>query len=259
MLLILNSYGWCTPEMVGRIAVIHGMAGRATWIYTLLHDLRALGYVATMRNMNGTNGLVYAVSEFGLAYIRARRDDLVCDTNVLKNPGSMNHVLAVNQIMLRFRSEFRPRFWLTDFQVRADNMQLGTDGLAKDYDSAGELSLPDRSIQIGIEFESQQKTAAQYAKLCACFAAEKYLHLVIYFLGSPDLLSSIAPHLRSLGGLVCFVNYRDFITDGSAASAFYWYDDEVLTANLRDVMTHVSQRNTPVYLPQNQLELRLSA
>lgn len=259
VLLILNSYGWCTPEMVHHVARFHDMPASLPWVYELLRNLKKRSYVTTMRIMNGRKGIVYAASDAGLAYVRTRRDNLVCDTNVLKDPASMNHFLALNQIMVQFRSEFAARFWLTDFQVRADNMQHGNNGLAKDYDSAAELMLPGGPIRIGIEYELVQKKAARYAKLCSAFAAEKYLHLVIYFLDGENLLDSIAPHFRSVGGLVCFVNYRDFLADGARASTFYWYDDELRTAVLRDIMTHLAKRKKPDYLPINQLRLHLQA
>jgi hypothetical protein len=259
MLLILNSYGWCTPDMVWRVARFHGIPAKCNWVYVLLAGLKKSGYVTTMRTLNGKKGIVYAVADRGLAHIRACKDNLVCDTNVLKDPASMNHFLALNRIMLQLRSEFKAHFWLTDFQVRADNMQLGNDGLAKDYDSAAELVMPNASIRIGIEYELTQKKGALYAKLCSIFAAEKYLHLIIYFLESPNLLNSIAPHFRPVGGLVCFTNYRDFLLDGTATSAFYWYDEELRTASLREIMAHVAQRKKPEYLPVNQLRIRFQA
>ncbi len=258
VLCILNCYGWCTPEMVWRIANFHGVpwTGKGRTVYRLLQRLRELGFAISRRLYDTTTTIAYAATPAGMAYLRGSGNDLPCDTNAIKDPASLFHFVGLNRIMLRFVSEFPTRYWMSDFQVRSDNSFVGAAGLAKDYDSVGELVLPTGHVRFAVEFERWQQSSRRYAKLYACLASEKYLHMVIFFLDKPGLLKSLAPHFKRLGGFVCFVDHDQFLAEGGNVWARYWYLDRVVEAPLRDVLTHASQKQRRDYLPIHQLDLR---
>ena len=180
VLIILNCYGWCTPEMVRCIANFHGVpwTSEGKRVYLLLSRLKKLGFVVSRRLFDTTNTIAYAATQNGIAYIRGTGDDLLCDTNAIKDPASLFHFVGLNRIMLKFVSQFSTRYWLSDFQVRSDNSFIGANGLAKDYDSVGELVLPTGHVRFAVEYERWQQSSRRYSKLCACLSSEKYLHMV---------------------------------------------------------------------------------
>ena len=259
VLRILDCYGWCTPEMVRRIANFHGVPwtseGRLT--YRLLRRLKELGFVVSRKLHDGTKTIANAATPNGMAYIRSHGDALLCDTNAVKDPASVFHFIGLNNIMLQFMSQFPTRYWLSDFQVRSDNSCIGANGLAKDYDSVGELALSTGHVRIAVEYERWQQSSHRYLKLCACLASEKYLHMVIYFLGKPELLRSAAPHFKRLGGFVYFVDYGQFLAKGADVYAHYWYLGHLYEAPLRDVLDHASRKQRLDYFPIHQLTLRM--
>jgi hypothetical protein len=161
--------------------------------------------------------------------------------------------------MLQFVSEFPARYWMSDFQVRSDNSFVGAAGLAKDYDSVGELVLPTGHVRFAVEYERWQQSSSRYRKLCACLESEKYLNMVIFFLDRPKLLNSIAPHFKRLGGFVCFVDYDQFLTKGASARANYWYMDRLFEAPLRSLLDHHSRKKILNYEPVHQLDLRFQS
>jgi len=258
VLCILNCYGWCTPEMVRRIANFH----RILWtqegklIYRLLFRLKESGYAVSRRLYETTSTIAYAATPAGMAYLRGSGDDLLCDTNAIKDPASLFHFVGQNRIMLQFVSEFPTRYWMSDFQVRSDNSFVGAVGLAKDYDSVGELVLPTGHVRFAVEYERWQQSSSRYRKLCACLESEKYLNMVIFFLDRPKLLNSIAPHFKRLGGFVCFVDYDQFLTKGASARANYWHIDRLFEAPLRSLLDHHSRKKILSYEPVHQLDLR---
>jgi len=181
---------------------------------------------------------------------------LLCDTNAIKDPASLFHFVGLNRIMLKFVSQFSTRYWLSDFQVRSDNSFIGANGLAKDYDSVGELVLPTGHVRFAVEYERWQQSSRRYSKLCACLSSEKYLHMVLFFLDKPGLLKSVAPHFKSMGGFVYFIDYNQFLTKGADVLVKYWYLDRFFEARLRNVLMHMSQKPRLDYLPIHQLIVR---
>jgi DNA-binding PadR family transcriptional regulator len=258
VLQIVNCYGWCTPDMVRRIANYHGVpwTGEGKIAYRLLSRLQDLGFVVSRKLNDETKTIAYAATQRGLEYIRAAGDALLCDTNAIKDPASIFHFVSLNRIMLQFQSHFATKFWLSDFQVRSDNSLVGAQGLAKDYDSVAEIELPTGPVRFAVEYERWQQSAARYAKLCSILASEKYLHLVIFFLDESRLLRSMTPHFKSLGGTVYFVDYDRFLQQGADVMAHYWYLDKVFEAPLRNVFKHASHQLRTEYLPVHQLDLR---
>ena len=258
VLIILNCYGWCTPEMVRCIANFHGVpwTSEGKRVYLLLSRLKKLGFVVSRRLFDTTNTIAYAATQNGIAYIRGTGDDLLCDTNAIKDPASLFHFVGLNRIMLKFVSQFSTRYWLSDFQVRSDNSFIGANGLAKDYDSVGELVLPTGHVRFAVEYERWQQSSRRYSKLCACLSSEKYLHMVLFFLDKPGLLKSVAPHFKSMGGFVYFIDYNQFLTKGADVLVKYWYLDRFFEARLRNVLMHMSQKPRLDYLPIHQLIVR---
>ena len=244
--------------MVRRIANFH----RIHWtqegklIYRLLFRLKESGYAVSRRLYETTNTIAYAATPAGMAYLRGSGDDLLCDTNAIKDPASLFHFVGQNRIMLQFVSEFPTRYWMSDFQVRSDNSFVGASGLAKDYDSVGELVLPTGHVRFAVEYERWQQSSSRYRKLCACLESEKYLNMVIFFLDRPKLLNSIAPHFKRLGGFVYFVDYDQFLTKGASVRANYWNIDRLFEAPLRSILDHHSRKKILSYEPVHQLDLR---
>jgi DNA-binding PadR family transcriptional regulator len=259
VLRILNSYGWCTAEIVRGIANFHrvhwtfqsGMASR------LLRNLKEHGLVQSRKLFDGTKTPAFAVTQNGRSYIRDNGDALLCDTDAEKDPASMFHFVGANRIMLRFVSEFKTNFWMSDFQVRSDNSFIGANGFAKDYDAVGEIVLPEGRVRFSIEYERSKQSADRYTKLSDCLETERLLHMEIVFLDGQASFSSIAPYFKRLGGRAFFVDFDQFLRIGASAFARYWNFDKVYEAPLRNVLEHASRNTVPEYLPIHQLDLRL--
>jgi hypothetical protein len=253
MLLLLSVHGWCTPRIIEGISRFYGFQGARTWTAEVLGLLRSGGYVITSKALNGTREIVYAVSEAGLLAIQPPRENLGLSRDVTRDPASLNHFLALNRVFLRLINEFEVKFWLTDFQVRTDNMHYGTAGLAKDYDAVSEFLVQGLQVRVGIEYEASLKSASRYRELSASYASEKYLHLIIYILSGSAILKSIAPSFKSIGLRVCFVCEGDFLACGEGATAHFWQSDELHKATITQLLNAVGKLGRPVYTPFSQL------
>ena len=130
-------------------------------LYRLLHAKRTR-VCGSRRLYDTTTTIAYAATPDGMAYLRGTGNDLPCDTNAIKDPASVFHFVGLNRIMLRFMSQFPTRYWLSDFQVRSDNSFIGANGLAKDYDSVGELVLPTGHVRFAVEYERWQQSSRRY-------------------------------------------------------------------------------------------------
>ena len=254
MLLILSVHGWCTPRIIEGISRFYGFQGSRAWTAEVLGLLRRGGYVITSKALNGTRGIVYAVSEAGLLAIQAPRENLGLSRDVTRDPASLNHFLALNRVFLGLINEFKVSFWLTDFQVRTDNMHYGTAGLAKDYDAVSEIFIQGLQVRVGIEYEASLKSAARYRELSASYASEKYLHLIIYVLSGPVMLKSIAPSFKALGARICFITEGDFLATGGRAMAHFWQNEELHAAALTNLVSAVGKLGRPLYMPFSQLQ-----
>jgi hypothetical protein len=256
LLKILNSYGWCTTETVMCVANFHKVTWKKRYANQLLSNLTTMGFAVAMKIHDGTKACAYAINDRGLAYIRAWGDGFWCDTNTLKDPASMAHFLGINNIMTRFMKSEHVNFWLSDMQVRSDNSMLGRSSLAKDYDSVVELALSTGAIRIGVEYERIQKSSDRYLDTCSKLLSERYLHAVIYFLESPQLIVSIAPHFKKMGTAVCFVDYKQFMSLGLDADVKYWSGNDFCEAVLRDLLQHLATKQKSPYTPIHQIELQ---
>lgn len=49
---------------------------------------------------------LFACSKKGILFLKTYRYDLLCDTNVIKDPAGKRHFLARTDSMLRFRRDF---------------------------------------------------------------------------------------------------------------------------------------------------------
>lgn len=258
VLRILNTHGWCTPEMVRQIATFHGIpwttdAGR---VYQILRSLESSGHAVCRKVKSGTRMKAYAASERGLRYILVDGDALLCDTNAIKDPASLYHFLGLNKIMIAFRSLFQTKFWLTDFEVRSDNSFIGADGLAKDYDSAAELILPSGAhVRFAVEYERYQQSASRYLKLKSMLASEKRLQCVFFFYAETRLRNHLMNHLKALVGFVYYVEYDRFLEMGMEAPAYYWNSGKLYQTTVNAVLQHGSQRPMQDYVPVHQLNL----
>jgi DNA-binding PadR family transcriptional regulator len=258
VLRILNTHGWCTPEMVRQIAKLHGIpwtadAGR---VYQILRSLESSGHVVCMKVKSRTRTKAYAASERGLRYILADGDALLCDTNAIKDPASPYHFLGLNKIMLTFRSQFQTKFWLTDFEVRSDNSFIGADGFAKDYDSAAELILPSGThVRFAVEYERYQQSTSRYLKLKSMLASEKRLQFVLFFYAELRLRTHLMNHLKALVGFVYYVEYDRFLKMGMETPAYYWNSGKLYQTTVNTVLQHGSQRLMQDYVPVHQLNL----
>lgn len=211
------------------------------------------GYVITNKAMNGTRAIVYASSRAGLLAIQDPREDLDSIRDVTRDPASMNHFLALNRVFLGLLKEFKVNYWITDFQIRTDNMHYGKAGLAKDYDAVGEILIQGSPLRIGIEYEASLKSTARYRELTSCYASEKYLHLIIYILPGPALLKSLAPNFKALGEKICFINEGDFHVCGARATAYFWNGGESRAVPLIQLMSALGKAPRPMYVPFSQL------
>ena len=257
VLRIVNSYGWCTPEMVRLIANSHGICWteESGQTYKLLRRLQQLDLAISRKVGIGTKAIAYATTDRGMRHIRADGDALLCDTNAFKDPASVHHFLGLNRIMLQFQSEFKTKYWLSDFEVRSDNSFIGQNGLAKDYDSVGELLLSTGTVRFAVEYERSQQSATRYAKLNSILASEKYLHMVVFFLDDPRLRQVVMGHLKNLAGFVYYVDRSQFLQKGGDVAVHYWNGGNLFQAPLRNVLKHASQKTVPDYVPVHQLHL----
>jgi hypothetical protein len=253
VLLLLSVYGWCTAKIVQGIAKYYGLTCERAWLGEILGLLCKGGFVIANKAMNGTREIAYAVSKAGLSAIRGNESDTNLCVDVTRDPASMNHFLGVNRMFTGFLQEFAVNYWMSDFQIRADNMLYGRAGLAKDYDAVTEILLQNSTVRIGIEYELSVKSSARYAELCPSYTAERHLHLVVYVLNEVGMLSAIAPHFKDVGGIICFVSSGDFLVSRAQATAHYWNNGELRSGPLIEILKHVSKRARSVYTPANQL------
>jgi hypothetical protein len=259
VLCILNTYGWCTPEMVRQIANLHQInwADEGRGEYRILRVLADRGFVASRHIHDGTRTIAYAATQSGMAYVRGSGNDLLCDTNAIKDPASLFHFVGVNRIMLKFLSLYSRRYWLSDFQVRSENSFIGEAGLAKDYDSVAELVLPLGHVRFAVEYERVQKSANRYAKFRASLESERFLNCLFFFLDGRMQLKSLVRHFQRVGGFVYYVDYDEFLALGGEACASYWHVDRIKKATVNEVLIHMSERAPlPEYHPTYQLKLR---
>lgn len=254
MLLLLSVHGWCTSRIIESISRFYGFQGERAWTAEVLGILRRGGYVITTKAMNGTRGIVYAVSEAGLRAIQEPTEGLGLSRDVTRDPASLNHFLALNRFFVRLINEFKVTYWLTDFQVRADNIHYGKAGLAKDYDAVSEFIVQGSPVRVGIEYEASLKSAARYRDISQSYASEKYLHLIIYVLSGPVMLKSIAPSFKTLGARICFITEGDFLASGGKATSHFWQNDELHAATLTNLVSAVGKYGRPAYVPFSQLQ-----
>jgi hypothetical protein len=193
-----------------------------------------------------------------MRYILTNGDALLCDSNAIKDPASPDHFLGLNKIMIEFRSQFQTKFWLSDFEVRSDNSFIGSEGLAKDYDSVAELILPTGGhVRFGIEFEYSQQSASRHAKLNSILLTEKRLQCVLFFLSDPRLRNQLMSHLKSLVGFAYFVEYDQFVQNGIEAPVYYRSEGKLYQAPLSTILKHASLKPMQDYVPVHQLHLAL--
>ncbi len=247
LLLILDRYGWCTAEMVQEIASHYGLKVTVRRVRKLLWQLEKMGYAITKKLKNGTKAIAYAASEAGIQDIEVEGDNLRCDTNVLTDPAGMFHFLSMNQIMLQFRRAFPASYWLTDFEVRSERM--GRDGLAKDYDAVAELQLLNGPIRIGIEYETKQQEKARYKELFGAFSAENFLHLILYFVKTKAMLSSVSVSFEPCRVPVGFVHAEEFRNLGMQSYVQYWVKGEAEHAQLSQFLPILARYSRPAYEP----------
>ena len=253
VLLLLSVYGWCTPRIVQAIAKYYGLPCERAWISEVLGLLCKGGFAIVNKTMNGTRELVYAASKAGLSAIHGGDMDTNLGAEVTRDPASLNHFLGVNRMFVGFLQEFVVNYWMSDFQVRADNSLYGNAGFAKDYDAVGEILVQNSPVRIGIEYELTLKSSTRYAELCATYATEKHLHLVIYVLNAPGMLNSIAPNFKEVGGLICFMLAGNFLASRTQATAHYWNNGNLLSGPLLEILKFVSKRPRSQYAPASQL------
>jgi hypothetical protein len=253
VLLLLSVYGWCTAKILQSFAKYYGLPCERAWLGQVLGLLYRGGYVVANKTMSGSRELAYAVSKAGLSYIYGNNGATNLCVDVTRDPASMNHFLGVNRILTGFLEEFAINYWMSDFQVRADNMLFGKAGLAKDYDAVAEIVVQNSPVRLGIEYELTIKSSARYLELCPAYTAERHLHLVVYVLNEAGMLRAIAPHFKEVGGMICFISSGDFLVSRARATAHYWNDGELRSGPLGEILKHVSKRERAVYTPVNQL------
>ncbi len=253
VLLLLSVYGWCTAKILQAIAKYYGLPCERAWLSEVLGLLHRGGYVVANKAMNGTRELAYAVSKPGLSAIYGHDTETNLSVDVTRDPASMNHFLGVNRMFTGFLDEFAVNYWMSDFQVRADNMLCGKAGLAKDYDAVAEIVVQKAPVRLGLEYEFTVKSSARYVELCPAYTAEKHLHLVVYVLNVAGMLRAIAPHFKEVGGIICFMESRDFLASRSEATAHYWNSGELRSSPLGEILKHVSKRSRALYTPAHQL------
>jgi hypothetical protein len=254
---IVDTFGWCTREMVVKAGKYCGISWGKIFVYKTLVVLLDQKLIVKRPLNDGTKAVAYAATDAGRQYIKARHHELYCDTNTQKDPASIFHFVELNRFMLHAVDVFPVRFLLTDFQVRSDNGYKGRNGFAKDYDSVAELRVNNRPVRIAVEFERWQRSVERYASLCATLAGERYLHLVIIALEEPSLLSKIAIFFKRLGSFVCFISPQEFIKKGAAARVSYWQGEKFFEAPLVDMLEFVSRNEKEKYVPEHQLYLEL--
>ena len=193
----------------------------------------------------------------GRKYVKSQGDELLCGSDALTDPASPEHFLGLTHIVMKFLHEFPAQFWLTDFEVRSDNAFIGPEGLAKDYDSVMELVLPTGGhVRFAIEYERSQQSASRHATLKAALQTEKRLHYVLFVLEDLQLLNQLFLHLRSLGGLICFVEFDQLLRDGTEATVYYAVNETMHEAPLCKVMEYRGKIPVQSYTPVNHLKLR---
>lgn len=253
ILLLLSVYGWCTAKIVQAIAKYYGLPCERAWLGEVLGLLCKGGFVIANKAMNGTREMAYAVSKAGLSALYGNNADANLGADVTRDPASMNHFLGVNRIFAGFLQEFAVNYWMSDFQVRADNMLYGKAGLAKDYDAVAEILVQNSPVRLGIEYELTLKSSARYAELCPSYRAERHLHLVVYVLNETGMMNSIAPHFKEVGGIICFMLSGDFLVSRAQATAHYWNNGELRSGPLVEILKFVSKRSSSPYTPASQL------
>lgn len=102
-----------------------------------------------------------------------------------------------------------------------------------------------------------QQASARFEELCRTFAAEKFLHFVIYVLKSKSLLAPISTRFAKLRGFVCFIPLEDLLRDGVDPFACYGYDDELTPVKMRDYVADMAQEAKPRYTPASTLDLEV--
>jgi hypothetical protein len=197
--------------------------------------------------------LAYAVSKAGLSALYGNETDTNLGAAVTRDPANENHFLGVNRTFVGFLEGFAVKYWMSESQVRADNLLYGKAGLAKDYDAVAEILVEKSPVRIGIEYELTVKSSARYAKLSPSYAAERHLHLVVYVLNEAGMLSGIAPHFKQVGGMICFMSAGDFLVSRAQATAHYWNSGELRNGPLVEILKQVSKRARPVYQPASLL------
>ena len=253
VLLLLSIYGWCTPKIVQSIAKYYGLPCERGWLGEVLGLLFKGGYIIANKVMNGTREIAYAVSKAGLSALHGNEADANLGAAVTRDPANVSHFLGVNRTFAGFLQKFSVTYWMSDFQVRADNLLYGNAGLAKDYDAVAEILVENSPVRIGIEYALTVKGSARYAELSRSYAAEKHLHLVVYVLNEAGMLSAIAPHFKEVGGIICFMSSGDFLVSRAQASAHYWNSGELRSGPLIEILKLVSKRARSVYKPASQL------
>lgn len=253
ILLLLSVYGWCTPRILQSIAKYYGLPCERVWLGEILGLLLKARYIIANKVLNGTREMAYAVSKAGLSALYGSETDSIVGADVTRDPANVSHLLGVNRTFVGFLQAFAVNYWMSNSQVRADNLLYGKAGLAKDYDAVAEILVQNTPVRIGIEYELTVKSSARYAEFCPAYAAERHLHLVIYVLGEGGMLSAIAPHFREAGGIICFISSGDFLVSRAQATAHYWNNGELRSGPLGEIVKYVSKRARPVYTPANQV------
>jgi hypothetical protein len=253
ILLLLSVYGWCTPRIVQSIAKYYGLPCERVWLGEILGLLLKGKYIIAIKVMKGTRELAYAVSTAGLSALYGNETDANPSAAVTRDPANESHFLGVNRTFVGFIENFAVNYWMSESQVRADNLLYGNAGLAKDYDAVAEIVVENSPVRIGIEYESTVKNSARYAGLSPRYAAERHLHLVVYVLNEARMLIGIAPHFKQVGGMICFMSAGDFLVSRAQATVHFWNSGELRSGPLIEILKLASKRVRSVYKPASQL------
>lgn len=252
VLAAIRDHGYIRADQLAAVIRSRGVGcSRVKKVYSYTHRLSKMGYaVLNRRGLVGGLG-VHMVTDSGHNMLRECGYGLEVVAKAESDPAGIDHFLSLTDMMLRFSREYSPvNYWLTDFVVRSENIRRDADGLAKDYDAVGEITVKGRPLTVAIEYEHTLRNSSRYLQMAKSYSADPYVQLVICVLDSDKWVEPVAQSYGVPGHKLCFVNYAQFRTSSfEETAAVRWNGKSITTTTLAGALQDASNVPADPYLP----------
>jgi hypothetical protein len=257
VLAIIHSYGWLTPQMIKRVADIHGIPLPANDVYLVLNRLRKLRYVRKVKSPECSRSWEWSATPSGICYLENELGVWPCDMNMREDAIDAWHFIDINRAIIRFQEEAECASCQTTLQVRCERVHGKPYYLHYDYDGIGEFNVGNDRVVAAIQVVNWKSGVQGSANLIDAVAVEIALSFCILVVADQQTLDHLAPYYEQASDLqFSFVLAEDLEKDGLLSHGSVRRRGSWEAMTLQGLLQFFSMGVTEPYSPQFKLRLR---